>query len=265
MRMRHACRSTPAPPGDSPTTDRTHAPAADAPEAHAAARSRPPPASPPAVPHPPLPPRSAGAQQQQPAWLAAAPAASRAFSTAYDINSRTKPHVNVGTIGHVDHGKTTLTAAITKARPPRGGAGEGRRGAAARPGPAAGRGSGGGSGSHAPAAGRAERPRMRPRPRRARRSTPPTHLGPAAPFPRPVPQCRCCPRATRPHLRCPLTRSTRWAGQISGVGGASLGRPGLAAWGGPVDGVGRRRRPLRPDPIGVVAANSGSCVDRHYA
>ncbi len=28
--------------------------------------------------------------------------------------SRTKPHVNVGTIGHVDHGKTTLTAALTK-------------------------------------------------------------------------------------------------------------------------------------------------------
>ena len=26
---------------------------------------------------------------------------------------RKKPHVNVGTIGHVDHGKTTLTAAIT--------------------------------------------------------------------------------------------------------------------------------------------------------
>ena len=25
-----------------------------------------------------------------------------------------KPHVNIGTIGHVDHGKTTLTAAITK-------------------------------------------------------------------------------------------------------------------------------------------------------
>lgn len=34
----------------------------------------------------------------------------------YDINSRTKPHLNVGTIGHVDHGKTTLTAAITRAR-----------------------------------------------------------------------------------------------------------------------------------------------------
>ena len=27
---------------------------------------------------------------------------------------RTKPHVNVGTIGHVDHGKTTLTAAMTR-------------------------------------------------------------------------------------------------------------------------------------------------------
>jgi translation elongation factor EF-Tu-like GTPase len=27
---------------------------------------------------------------------------------------RDRPHVNVGTIGHVDHGKTTLTAAITK-------------------------------------------------------------------------------------------------------------------------------------------------------
>jgi elongation factor Tu len=28
--------------------------------------------------------------------------------------SRTKPHVNIGTVGHIDHGKTTLTAAITK-------------------------------------------------------------------------------------------------------------------------------------------------------
>ncbi|KAJ0890386.1 putative protein-synthesizing GTPase [Helianthus annuus] len=28
---------------------------------------------------------------------------------------RTKPHVNIGTIGHVDHGKTTLTAALTMA------------------------------------------------------------------------------------------------------------------------------------------------------
>ncbi|HVA01771.1 MAG TPA: GTP-binding protein, partial [Terriglobia bacterium] len=27
---------------------------------------------------------------------------------------RSKPHMNIGTIGHIDHGKTTLTAAITK-------------------------------------------------------------------------------------------------------------------------------------------------------
>ena len=33
---------------------------------------------------------------------------------------RTKPHVNVGTIGHVDHGKTTLTAAITARQATRG-------------------------------------------------------------------------------------------------------------------------------------------------
>jgi len=33
---------------------------------------------------------------------------------AKKVFERTKPHVNVGTIGHVDHGKTTLTAAITK-------------------------------------------------------------------------------------------------------------------------------------------------------
>src|SRR5579872_7495863 len=30
------------------------------------------------------------------------------------VFARTKPHLNVGTIGHVDHGKTTLTAALTK-------------------------------------------------------------------------------------------------------------------------------------------------------
>jgi elongation factor Tu len=36
--------------------------------------------------------------------------------------NRTKPHVNVGTIGHVDHGKTTLTAAITKVLARTGGA-----------------------------------------------------------------------------------------------------------------------------------------------
>src|SRR5262249_5574222 len=32
---------------------------------------------------------------------------------AKDVFARTKPHVNVGTIGHIDHGKTTLTAAIS--------------------------------------------------------------------------------------------------------------------------------------------------------
>jgi len=35
---------------------------------------------------------------------------------------RTKPHVNVGTIGHIDHGKTSLTAAITKVLSEAGGA-----------------------------------------------------------------------------------------------------------------------------------------------
>ncbi|MDP3999972.1 MAG: GTP-binding protein, partial [bacterium] len=35
---------------------------------------------------------------------------------------RSKPHLNVGTIGHVDHGKTTLTAAITKVLSKKGGA-----------------------------------------------------------------------------------------------------------------------------------------------
>jgi translation elongation factor TU len=40
------------------------------------------------------------------------------FQEKYDMGKekfdRSKPHVNVGTIGHIDHGKTTLTAAITK-------------------------------------------------------------------------------------------------------------------------------------------------------
>ena len=40
-----------------------------------------------------------------------APATSLRCLSTYD---RSKPHMNVGTIGHVDHGKTTLTAAITK-------------------------------------------------------------------------------------------------------------------------------------------------------
>jgi len=33
---------------------------------------------------------------------------------AKEVFERTKPHMNVGTMGHIDHGKTTLTAAITK-------------------------------------------------------------------------------------------------------------------------------------------------------
>ncbi|MBL4903429.1 MAG: 50S ribosome-binding GTPase, partial [Desulfocapsa sp.] len=33
---------------------------------------------------------------------------------------RTKPHVNVGTVGHIDHGKTTLTAAITAVQATKG-------------------------------------------------------------------------------------------------------------------------------------------------
>jgi len=42
--------------------------------------------------------------------------------------TRTKPHVNVGTIGHVDHGKTTLTAAITTVLAAKfGGPGQGLR------------------------------------------------------------------------------------------------------------------------------------------
>ena len=40
---------------------------------------------------------------------------------------RTKPHVNIGTIGHVDHGKTTLTAAITKVLAEQGFSSEGAR------------------------------------------------------------------------------------------------------------------------------------------
>ncbi|KAF2723618.1 translation elongation factor Tu [Polychaeton citri CBS 116435] len=43
--------------------------------------------------------------------------AARCYATAFE---RSKPHVNIGTIGHVDHGKTTLTAAITKRQAEKG-------------------------------------------------------------------------------------------------------------------------------------------------
>lgn len=41
---------------------------------------------------------------------------------AKEVFNRTKPHLNIGTIGHVDHGKTTLTAAITAVLSKKGGA-----------------------------------------------------------------------------------------------------------------------------------------------
>ncbi|ODV80794.1 elongation factor Tu, mitochondrial [Suhomyces tanzawaensis NRRL Y-17324] len=45
-----------------------------------------------------------------------------ALTRGYAAFDRSKPHVNIGTIGHVDHGKTTLTAAITKVLSQKGGA-----------------------------------------------------------------------------------------------------------------------------------------------
>ncbi|KAI7803270.1 elongation factor Tu, mitochondrial [Triplophysa rosa] len=55
--------------------------------------------------------------------LCAVPLNRRNFAAeAKKVFSRDKPHVNIGTIGHVDHGKTTLTAAITKVLAEAGGA-----------------------------------------------------------------------------------------------------------------------------------------------
>ncbi|KAK0638701.1 elongation factor Tu GTP binding domain-containing protein [Cercophora newfieldiana] len=42
------------------------------------------------------------------------------FARTYAVYTRDKPHVNIGTIGHVDHGKTTLSAAITKRQAEKG-------------------------------------------------------------------------------------------------------------------------------------------------
>ncbi|KAI1391510.1 translation elongation factor Tu [Hypoxylon trugodes] len=47
-------------------------------------------------------------------------AAALNITRSYAVYERTKPHVNVGTIGHVDHGKTTLSAAITKRQAEKG-------------------------------------------------------------------------------------------------------------------------------------------------
>ncbi|KAF9069111.1 elongation factor Tu GTP binding domain-containing protein [Rhodocollybia butyracea] len=55
--------------------------------------------------------------------LRAAPSAHYVARRGYaEMFNRTKPHMNIGTIGHVDHGKTTLTAAITKVLAESGGA-----------------------------------------------------------------------------------------------------------------------------------------------
>src|SRR5690606_13418753 len=45
---------------------------------------------------------------------------SRRAKMAKEAFKRDKPHVNIGTIGHIDHGKTTLTAAITKTQASKG-------------------------------------------------------------------------------------------------------------------------------------------------
>ncbi|KAG8824262.1 translation elongation factor Tu [Serendipita sp. 401] len=45
----------------------------------------------------------------------------RWYAEAASKFSRAKPHMNIGTIGHVDHGKTTLTASITKVASLKGG------------------------------------------------------------------------------------------------------------------------------------------------
>ncbi|KAI1092514.1 translation elongation factor Tu [Rostrohypoxylon terebratum] len=47
-------------------------------------------------------------------------AAALNIARSYAVFERTKPHVNIGTIGHVDHGKTTLSAAITKRQAEKG-------------------------------------------------------------------------------------------------------------------------------------------------
>lgn len=51
--------------------------------------------------------------QPHPSSLAVVVAAVAPAPT-YDVSSHSKEHLTIGTIGHVDHGKTTLTAAITR-------------------------------------------------------------------------------------------------------------------------------------------------------
>ena len=59
-----------------------------------------------------------------PAWCVRPLAASASSVMNMCTFVRSKPHCNIGTIGHVDHGKTTLTAAITKVLAETGGARE---------------------------------------------------------------------------------------------------------------------------------------------
>ncbi|KAJ7181736.1 elongation factor Tu [Mycena crocata] len=56
------------------------------------------------------------------AWLAPTTTVFISRRGYAEVYTRNKPHMNIGTIGHVDHGKTTLTAAITKILSERGGA-----------------------------------------------------------------------------------------------------------------------------------------------
>lgn len=60
--------------------------------------------------------RQIRSQLARPLSSAYVPEARLEFSRSFAVGvfERTKPHMNIGTIGHVDHGKTTLTAAITK-------------------------------------------------------------------------------------------------------------------------------------------------------
>src|SRR5690349_14345332 len=55
-------------------------------------------------------------------WRGSAGTESKDTTMAKAKFERNKPHVNIGTIGHVDHGKTSLTAAITKVLAKSGGA-----------------------------------------------------------------------------------------------------------------------------------------------
>src|SRR6185503_1600612 len=60
---------------------------------------------------PPSSSRSRSSNHDRPAGRERSQGAAKMAKKKFD---RTKPHVNVGTIGHIDHGKTSLTAAITK-------------------------------------------------------------------------------------------------------------------------------------------------------